>query len=249
MRSLAANLRLQRTLGLLGRAGALGLALANWVCDAICLTACLLALRVRVPWPDLLFVYSLAQVAASLPITPGGLAVTEVSLTLMLTVYGVPGAGALAGTLLYRIIGFWVLVIIGWIAWLGFEVGIRGGLRGGPHPWAAHTQRPEKDRDTVRLPDRVADPPAGDGHGSTTNGPQARPRPQRTTLNDSCCWNSPCTRKRRNRLLGMRVREFPNGSVASPAASPSPARVGQYEEAAPGCPAMLSSRIRTGSAR
>jgi uncharacterized membrane protein YbhN (UPF0104 family) len=137
---------------------AVGLAGANWVWDAACLTVSLLALQVHIPWADILFIYSLTQVAASLPITPGGLGVVEGSLALLLTAYGVPAAGALAGTLLYRIISFWSLLSIGWVAWLAIEAAIRGGLRSGAHPWAIHTHGARSGRDTTRLPDRVMRP-------------------------------------------------------------------------------------------
>jgi putative heme transporter len=135
-----------------------GLALANWVFDALTLAASLIALGVPVPWADLLFIYSLAQVAASLPITPGGIGVVEASLTLLLVAFGVPATDALAGTLLYRVISFWVLVTIGWIVWIVLEAAIRGGLRSGPHPWASHAHGPQAGRDATRLPDRVLRP-------------------------------------------------------------------------------------------
>jgi uncharacterized membrane protein YbhN (UPF0104 family) len=137
---------------------AFGLAAANWIWDAASLTASLLALHVHVPWADIIFIYSLTQVAASLPITPGGLGVVEGSLALLLSAYGVPAAGALAGTLLYRIISFWGLVFIGWVVWLAIEAAIRADMRSGPHPWAIHAHGAQHGRDTTRLPDRVMRP-------------------------------------------------------------------------------------------
>jgi putative heme transporter len=163
--------------GPLGWVEAFGLALANWVFDALCLTASLLALHVHVPWADMLFIYALTQVAASLPITPGGLAVVEGSLTVLLVAYGVPTAQALAGALLYRIINFWALALIGWIAWLSLEVAIRGGLRTGPHPWATHVHGPKKGQDTTRLPDRVLGPAPCMGCGDNATPADARAGP------------------------------------------------------------------------
>jgi hypothetical protein len=49
-----------------------------------------------------------------LPLTPGGLAVVEGSLAALLVAYGMPTGAAVAATLLYRVIGFWALVPIGW---------------------------------------------------------------------------------------------------------------------------------------
>jgi putative heme transporter len=158
--------------GPLGWVEAFGLALANWVFDALCLAASLLALHIRVPWADMVFIYALTQVAASLPITPGGVAVVEGSLTVLLTAYGVPVTQALAGALLYRIINFWALALIGWIVWLSLELAIRGGMHSGPHPWSTHTHGPQEGLDTTRLPDRVlgSAPCAGCGDEATRAG-------------------------------------------------------------------------------
>jgi putative heme transporter len=151
--------------GPIGWVEAFGLALANWVFDALCLAACLLALHIRIPWADIVFIYALTQVAASLPITPGGVAVVEGSLTLLLAAYGVPTTQALAGALLYRIISFWALASIGWITWLGLELAIRGGMRAGPHPWATHAHGRREGQDTARFPDRVLGPAPCTGCG------------------------------------------------------------------------------------
>ena len=49
--------------------------------------------------------YALAQVLATVPITPGGLGVVEGSLTALLVAYGLPTNVALASVLLYRAVG------------------------------------------------------------------------------------------------------------------------------------------------
>jgi uncharacterized membrane protein YbhN (UPF0104 family) len=116
-------------------ATAFGLALANWVDDAACMAACILALGLHVPWRGFLVVYSLTQISASLPVTPGGLGVVEGSMTALLVAYGMTGGAALASVLLYRIVSYWGLVPIGWGAWLalatpaGLVKRPRGGLR------------------------------------------------------------------------------------------------------------------------
>ena len=141
-----------------GWAHAFGLALANWVYDAAVLVACLDALRVPVPWRGLLVVYALTQVSASLPITPGGLGVVEGSMAALLIAYGVHAPDALATVLLYRIISFWGLVPVGWVAFAGLELAGRRSLRPAPA--------------TVAVDRLDTAPPAGPG-GVVTGEPAA----------------------------------------------------------------------------
>ena len=130
--------------GVRGWSEALGLAVANWVDDALCLMACILALGVHVPWRGLIVVYTLTQISASLPITPGGLGVVEGSMTALLTAYGVRAHHALAIVLLYRVVSFWGLVPIGWATWGWLETAQRRGRRQRPHPWAPHRHEPSE---------------------------------------------------------------------------------------------------------
>ena len=125
--------------GGLGWVEAFGLAWANWLYDCLCLVACMEALGVRVPWRGILVVYPLTQVAASLPITPGGFGVVEASMTALLIAYGTRSTSALAVVLLYRVVSFWGLVPVGWGAWLGLELAIRGGLAQGSPVGRART--------------------------------------------------------------------------------------------------------------
>jgi putative heme transporter len=117
---------------------AFGLALCNWILDAVTLAACVLALGGGVPWRGILVAYALTQVAASLPITPGGLGVVEGSLAALLVAYGMHLNAAVAATLLYRVVSFWSIDLIGWIVWSALEVSQRRGTRTRPHPWAVH---------------------------------------------------------------------------------------------------------------
>jgi putative heme transporter len=124
--------------GPLGWIEAFGFAMANWLFDALCLAACIEALGLAVPWRAILVIYGLTQVAASLPITPGGLGVVEASLAALLVAYGEKPSSALAVVLLYRVVSFWGLVPIGWVTWFGIELAYRGGVRRRAHPWADH---------------------------------------------------------------------------------------------------------------
>ena len=118
--------------------GAFALAAANWVYDAACLVAAVLALGGTIPWPGVLVAYGVAQVGASLPVSPGGLGVVEGSLTYALILYGMPIKVAVASVLLYRVISFWALVPIGWGAWGMLLFSNRRGDGDERNPWAWH---------------------------------------------------------------------------------------------------------------
>ena len=102
-----------------------GWALVNWLTDCLCLVLAFTAVGADVPWRGLLVAYGAAQVAANLPITPGGLGVVEGSLTIALVAYGGSTASTVAAVVLYRILSFWVPVPLGWVAWAGLRVDAR----------------------------------------------------------------------------------------------------------------------------
>jgi uncharacterized protein (TIRG00374 family) len=93
-----------------------GMALGNWLWDCGALAFAFLAIGSGVPWRGLLLAYGAGQLAANLPITPGGLGVVEGSLTVALVAYGGAQAPTVAAVLLYRLISFWALLPIGWTA-------------------------------------------------------------------------------------------------------------------------------------
>ena len=107
----------------------------NWLWDAFCLALCFLAVGAGVPWRGLLLAYGAAQLAANLPITPGGLGVVEGSLTIALVAYGGAHGSTVAAVLLYRILNFWAPLPIGWATWGALMVKARsaGGDRGPAH--------------------------------------------------------------------------------------------------------------------
>jgi uncharacterized membrane protein YbhN (UPF0104 family) len=92
-------------------------ALANWVFDAACLALAFVAVGGRVPWRILLLAYAATQLAASVPITPGGLGVIEGGLALALVTSGSAEASTVAAVLFYRLISFWALLPAGWLSW------------------------------------------------------------------------------------------------------------------------------------
>jgi hypothetical protein len=89
-------------------------ALWNWLFDAGCLAVAFLAVGAGVPWRGLLQAYGAAQLAALLPITPGGLGVVEGSLTIALVAYGGSTQTTVSAVLLYRLLSFWGMLPVGW---------------------------------------------------------------------------------------------------------------------------------------
>ena len=97
-------------------------AIANWVLDAMVLVLAYVAIGSRIPWGGILLAYGAGQLAANLPITPGGLGVVEGSLSIALVAYGGAQEPAVAAVLLYRLISFWLVLPFGWLSYLGTNV-------------------------------------------------------------------------------------------------------------------------------
>ncbi len=91
--------------------------LGNWGFDCGALAISYTAIGVGIPWRGLLLAYGAAQLASTLPITPGGLGVVEGSLTVALVAYGGVQVSTVAAVILYRIISFWGFLPVGWIVW------------------------------------------------------------------------------------------------------------------------------------
>ncbi|MGA2036351.1 MAG: YbhN family protein [Acidimicrobiales bacterium] len=107
-----------------------GWAVANWVLDCSCLALSFMAVGVGIPWKGLLLAYGAGQLAANLPITPGGLGVVEGSLTIALVAFGGAETQTVAAVLLYRIISFWGELPVGWATWGAIIWGHRGSRAG-----------------------------------------------------------------------------------------------------------------------
>jgi putative heme transporter len=98
------------------------IALAVWCCDFLCLACSFLAVHGSIPWAGVLVAYGAAQVVGSLPVVPGGFGIVEGSLAVILTGYGAARATALAAAIAFRIVAFWLAIVVGWasvglIAW------------------------------------------------------------------------------------------------------------------------------------
>ena len=92
------------------------LAAGVWLCDFACLLCAFGAVHATIPWAGVLLAYCVSEVAASLPIVPGGIGVVEGSLAVILAAYGAGRTPALAAALVFRAVSFWLAITLGWIA-------------------------------------------------------------------------------------------------------------------------------------
>lgn len=90
-----------------------GWAAANWLLDASSLWAFVRAFDHSLGLVGLLVAYGLANVAAALPITPGGLGVVEGVLVPTLVAFGTPADIAVLAVVAYRLVSFWVPIPVG----------------------------------------------------------------------------------------------------------------------------------------
>jgi len=93
-------------------------AVGKWGFDYLALVCVLAALGAR-PEPALvLLAYAASALLGMIPITPGGLGFVEAGLAGLLVVAGVPVATASVATLAYRLVGFWLPLPAGGVAYL-----------------------------------------------------------------------------------------------------------------------------------
>lgn len=90
----------------------------SWLTDVAVLALAFVALHSTPPWTGLLLAYCAGQIAASMPVTPGGIGVVEGSITLALVAFGGAETITLAAVLLYRLIAYWGCIPAGGLAWL-----------------------------------------------------------------------------------------------------------------------------------
>ncbi len=93
----------------------------SWLADVAVLAVAFLALSTTPPWTGLLLAYCAGQIAASVPVTPGGIGVVEGSITLALVAFGGAATITLAAVLLYRLIAYWSCIPAGGLAWLALR--------------------------------------------------------------------------------------------------------------------------------
>ncbi|MET4059236.1 uncharacterized protein (TIRG00374 family) [Arthrobacter sp. UYP6] len=127
-------------------AAAVVLAALHYVLDAACLWVFLAAYGHVLHPAELLLAYSLANLVALVPLTPGGMGLVEGILVPMIVGFGAPDHVAVLGVLSWRLVQFWLPIPAGGLAYLSLRLGIlrRVGRRTGTPdstPVAAVTRR------------------------------------------------------------------------------------------------------------
>lgn len=89
--------------------------------NVLCLACSALALGVHLPFVAILLIFSFGVSAGAATPTPGGLGGFEAGLVGGLATYNVSSAEALAVALLYRLISYWLPLIVGAIAFAGVQ--------------------------------------------------------------------------------------------------------------------------------
>lgn len=107
--------------------GVVLMATALWLMDFVILICCFGAVHAPTPWSGVLLAFGVAQIVASLPLVPGGIGLVEGSLAVILVAYGAKKVPALAVVLIYRLLTFWLVIIVGWISIGVIEWRVRHG--------------------------------------------------------------------------------------------------------------------------
>lgn len=95
----------------------------NWLLDLTALWLFLRAFGGSVSIDALLVAFGLANVLASVPITPGGLGIVEGVYIPTLVGFGVPAATATVTVLTYRIAQYWLPIIAGGVSYATLRIG------------------------------------------------------------------------------------------------------------------------------
>jgi uncharacterized protein (TIRG00374 family) len=99
-------------------AALVSLALLNWVFDILALLSAAHAVGIDVAPNGVAIAYFAAQAAGSmLPLLPGGLGAIEGSMAASLVAFGATLSPAAAAVGVYRLVSYWAVVAVGWLAW------------------------------------------------------------------------------------------------------------------------------------
>jgi uncharacterized protein (TIRG00374 family) len=108
------------------------MATALWLMDFVILLCCFGAVHAPIPWSGVLLAFGVSQIVTSLPLIPGGLGIVEGSLAIILVAYGAKKVPALAVVLVYRLLTFWLVIIVGWVSIGVIEWRVRRSVNGVP---------------------------------------------------------------------------------------------------------------------
>lgn len=97
-------------------------AVCNWLFDAAALWMFLAAFGQRMDPVGLLVAYGLANAAATLPLTPGGLGIVEGAMIPSLVAYGTPASIAVLGVVSWRLFEFWAPIPVAGLCYLSLRL-------------------------------------------------------------------------------------------------------------------------------
>ncbi len=109
-------------------------AVSFWLFDLLCLYIVFLAIGHPVNPGILMVCYTIADLLASIPTTPAGLGVFEVTLGASLYAFGVPKEALAIGILGFRFFSFWLPIPVGGICYLILRMDRRRECRNGKIP-------------------------------------------------------------------------------------------------------------------
>jgi uncharacterized protein (TIRG00374 family) len=93
------------------------LGITSWFCECVGLYLTVAAFGYSMGLPEATFIYAFATFFGAITLLPGGLGVTEGSLTGLAILHGVPKDAASAATIIIRVATLWFAVALG-LLWL-----------------------------------------------------------------------------------------------------------------------------------
>lgn len=105
-----------------GMAKAAGLAAASWLCDFAVIASLAVAGTRGAPLGGVALAYLVGQLAAAVPITPGGVGVVEAAMIGALAAQGVPAGQAAAVVLAWRLFSHWLPIVVGLAVYAGVRL-------------------------------------------------------------------------------------------------------------------------------
>jgi uncharacterized protein (TIRG00374 family) len=95
--------------------------LVYWVCDILCFYFVFHGFGYSINFGVLILGYSVATLAGLISFIPGGVGVTEGSLGLVFSGFGVPVAVALTSIIIFRLFSFWIWIPIGLFSYISLS--------------------------------------------------------------------------------------------------------------------------------
>ena len=98
--------------------GALSSSMLLTVCNVLCLYSCMLAVGVHLPLIVVILIFTFGLSTGTVTPTPGGLGGFEAGLTAGFVAYHIGSGSALAIALLFRLITYWLMLLVGMVAFI-----------------------------------------------------------------------------------------------------------------------------------